>query len=96
MPSGMEEFISNLFDEAYQVNEELDRLMKKRSGIRSALRNFRDAQQLSEQQEDELADLFPPIRRKRRTKAQIEAGDEFEEPGEDFEIDEEETDDEAA
>lgn len=55
--------VSDLFDRAYEVKEDQENLNKRRGAVRDSLRGLRDAGVLSEEQSQEIDELFPPKRR---------------------------------
>lgn len=53
----------DLFDQARDINDGIEELMEKRAANRALLRMLRDTDQLSEAEETELEELYPPRER---------------------------------
>lgn len=51
------------FDEAYQIREEYDGFLKRRKANREELRNLSDQGHLSDEQREELEELYPKRQR---------------------------------
>jgi hypothetical protein len=63
-------FIDEMFDDAYELQEQKDALMKKIGANRDVLRKMQTLGKLDAQAEKDLAELYPP-----RTKKDAEDGD---------------------
>ena len=58
------DIVSELFDEAYVINEEQEALNKRRNAVRASLRNLRDTGRLSDEDAKEIEELYPTRTRK--------------------------------
>jgi DNA-directed RNA polymerase sigma subunit (sigma70/sigma32) len=59
----MPDVIEELFGRAYALEEQKQELYKERGGVRDALRNMRAAKMLTPEQEKELQELYPDVKR---------------------------------
>lgn len=61
-----DELMQSLFDQAYKLREERQAIIEQQAAVRGSLRNLSASGVLSEEQEEEVRELFPPRTRRSR------------------------------
>jgi hypothetical protein len=67
-PASGGDIVEKLFDQAYVINEDQDKLNERRNGVRSSLRSLKAAGVLNAEQAAEVEDLYPTVVRTRKNK----------------------------
>ena len=62
-----DELVQSLFDQAYKLREERQAIIEQQAAVRGSLRNLSASGVLTEEQQEEVRELFPPRTRRSRT-----------------------------